>query len=187
MELEEIRNILRSKANKKTKDFWKKNILSKDKLYGTKVAEINKVIQKIKELEPKLIFLLWNSNYFEEKILAIKLFKKVPKKYQNEIYKKIPDISKNITDWAVCDTLAIQGLREIATKKEILILSKKLLKSKNLWQRRLAIVSLINLVNSAKLRQEIKEILNLTNNEQEYYVKKAIIWLKKQLKKGGKK
>ena len=53
-----------------------------------------------------------------------------------------------ISDWVVGDTLGMQGLRAIAFNKriELFAWSNELIESKNLRQRRLALVLLTNFV-----------------------------------------
>ncbi len=180
MTIGQIKRVLKQKSTKKTKLFWEKTISSKQKFYGVKITEINKISKQISP-DFRLINKLWHSKYFEEKILAAKLFKKLPEKDFKKAFKTIVSFSDSISDWAVCDTLATQSLKAIASKKEIINLSKKLIKSENFWQRRFAIVSLINLAKEKEYQKQIKQIISLLKNEKEYYVKKAMIWLKKQL------
>jgi len=87
-------------------------------------------------------------------------------------------------DWAVCDTLATQGIRSITEikQKEIFELSRKLMKSTNPWKRRFEIVLLINFKKEKSLRKEIEAIIKQVENDKEYYVKKAIDWIKRSLK-----
>jgi len=98
--------------------------------------------------------------------------------------KLVKKFVKDIVDWAVCDTLATQGIRPITKikQKEIFELSKKLVKSKNLWERRFGIVLLINFKKEKHWKKEIEAIIKPLENDKEYYVKKAIDWIKRSLK-----
>ncbi|MBU5557976.1 MAG: DNA alkylation repair protein [Candidatus Aenigmatarchaeota archaeon] len=66
-------------------------------------------------------------------------------------------------------------------QKEIFRISKKLVKSKNLWERRFAIVLLINFTKDESLTNEIREIIKNVESDKEYYVQKAVEWVKKKL------
>ena len=57
-----------------------------------------------------------------------------------------------------------------------------MVKSENLWQRRFALVVLINFAKDKSFKQKIEEILEEVKDDKEPYVKKAIIWLKNELK-----
>jgi 3-methyladenine DNA glycosylase AlkD len=98
--------------------------------------------------------------------------------------KIIKKFSKEISDWAVCDTLATQGIRGIikGEQKEIFQISKKLINSKNFWERRFGIVLLINFTKDKNLKGEIRNIIKTVENDKEYYVKKAVVWIKRKLK-----
>ncbi len=121
----------------------------------------------------------------EEKILAAKILGKICKKNPKLTLNLINEFTHNIENWAVCDTLATQAVRPIAKikQKEILKLSKKLIKSKNPWERRFAIILLINFKKEKSLKKEIESIIKEAedNGERDYYVKKALLWVKQVL------
>ena len=184
MQLLEIRKILKNKSSEKDKDSILKFAPTVKKLYGVKVAILNELVKRIKELDFELVEKLWKSGIFEERLLASKILGKICKTNPTKTLTLIKKFSKDISDWVVCDALATQGIRSIINlkQKEIFDLSKKLVKSKNLWQRRFGLVILINFTKDKDFRQEIKEILKSVKDEKEPYVKKAIIWLKNELK-----
>jgi len=180
----EIQKILKSKSNKKAKKSSEKFIPSEEKFYGVKVPVLNELAKKFKEGGFKLVEELWRAGSFEEKLLASKILGKICKKDPSRTLKLIKKFSKEIKSWAVCDTLATQGIKSIANlkKEEIFALSKKLIKSKNFWQRRFAIVLLINFAKEKSLRKDIESIIKSVENDKEYYVKKAVKWIKRKLK-----
>lgn len=183
MRLAEIRKILNDKLSKKVKESAKKFVPTIKKYYGARAWVLNEILKKIKEPNFELCEKLWNSKVFEEQLLASKILSKICITNPEKTLKLIKKFSKDITDWAVCDTLAMQGIRKITKikQKEIFEISRKLIKSKNLWQRRFALVLLINYRKDKNLRKEIKNILKKVENDKEYYVKKAVIWLKDRL------
>ena len=93
--------------------------------------------------------------------------------------------SKDITDWAVCDTLGMQGIRPIAKlkQKEIFDLSAKFVKSPNFWERRLSLVLLLNYRKDIQSHKFIISIMKQLENDKEYYVKKVVEWTKRDLAK----
>jgi 3-methyladenine DNA glycosylase AlkD len=128
---------------------------------------------------------LWESEVFEEQLLAVKILRDFANKDPERTIKLVEKFSRDISDWAICDTLATQGIRKIAKdkQKEIFALSKNYISSKNLWQRRFAIVLLIELKRCGFDKKEIKKLLEKVKGDKEPYIKKAIIWLDKELKK----
>ena len=178
----EIRKLLKSKATVKAKESIQKFVSTEEKIYGVRTPILNSLATRFKDSGFELVEDLWQSSSYEEKMLAIKILGKICKNNPEKSLKLIKKFSKEIENWAICDTLATQGIRGIAKikQREILALSQDLIKSKNLWQRRFALVLLINFKDDKKLKRKIKEIINLAKNDQEYYVQKAIKWLKIQ-------
>jgi 3-methyladenine DNA glycosylase AlkD len=80
----------------------------------------------------------------------------------------------------------MQSLKPITKlkQKEIFSLSKKLSKSPNPWQRRLSLVLLENYTRDALLKKEIESRIKFLENDGEYYVKKAVVWLNRNFIKG---
>lgn len=183
----EIRKILKRKRSKKAKASSQKFTPTAQKVYGVRVPVLNEIAKKIEEADFDLVEKLWRSGVYEERLLATKIIGKICKKDAEKTLKLIKKFSKDISDWAVCDTLATQGIRKIAKieQKEIFELSEKLVLSKNFWQRRFGLVLLINFKNDKNLRKDIKKILKKVEQDNEYYVKKAVVWLKKELEKYG--
>ncbi len=183
-ELIEIRKYLKEKSSSKARESFQRFVSKSEKCYGVYLAEINKLVPKYASCGFKLVEKLWKSYYIEEKILAAKILGKICKKDPNKTLKLIESFLNDISNWAVCDTLATQGIRAIAKikKKEIFELSKKLIKSKNPWKRRFAIVLLLNFKKDISSRKEIEKILKQAENDEEYYVKKAIDWIKRSFK-----
>jgi 3-methyladenine DNA glycosylase AlkD len=183
-ELSEIQKVLKEKSNEKIKASLQKFISSSQKIYGVKVTELNKLAMKYKNGGFEIVKELWNSGSFEEKLLASKILGKICKKDPEKTLQFLSMFSKEICDWAVCDTLATQGIRGIekTKQKEIFEISKKLIQSKNFWERRLAIVLLINFAKDKNLKKEINEITKNAETDKEYYVKKAVEWIKRKLK-----
>ena len=183
MQLVEIRKILKNKSTKRTRESVKKFVPTIKKQYGAKTLVLNELTKKIKEPDFDLVEKLWQSGTFEERLLAAKILGKFSNKNPERTLELIKRFSKDISDWAVCDTLATQGIRKIAKakQKEIFALSKKYISSKNLWQRRFAIVLLIELNRSGFDKKEIKKLAEKIKDDKEPYIKKAIIWLKKEI------
>ena len=183
----EIRKKLRKEAREKVKESYRKFVTSSQKVYGVKAPVLNDIAKRIKETNFDLVEKLWKRGFLEEKLLAAKILGKICKKDAGKTLKLIKKFSKDISDWAVCDTLASQGIKKIAKikQKEIFELSEKLVLSKKLWQRRFGLVLLINFVKEKNLRKDIEKILGKVKDDNKYYVKKAVIWLKKELKKYG--
>lgn len=162
-----------------------KFIPNSEKVYGVKFSELNKLATEYKSGGFEVVEDLWKSGTFEERILAAKILGKICKKNPDKTLTLIVKFSHQISDWAVCDTLGTAGIKNILEKKheKIFNLSEEFIKSKNPWQRRFGLVLLINYVKKYELQNRIKNILKAVENDDEYYVKKAVQWIKSQLSK----
>jgi len=183
-ELLEIQKVLKEKSNEKVKASFQKFIPNSQKVYGVKVPELNKLAMRHKGSGFEIVKELWESRSFEERLLASKILGKICKKDPEKALQLIKIFSKDICDWAVCDTLATQGIRSVTQikQKEIFEISKNLIQSKNFWERRFAIILLINFAKDKNLKKEINEIIKNAETDKEYYVKKAVEWIKRELR-----
>lgn len=183
MQLFEIRKMLKSRTDKKTKASWRESVPSAEKVYGVRVSVLNEMFKKIKVADFDLVQRLWRGGVLEERILAAKILGKICKKDPAKTLGLLEKFSKDISDWPSCDTLATQGIRKIAKVKlkEIFKLAQKVILSKNLWQRRFAIVLLVELSGHGFDKKEIEKLAEKVEGDKEHYVKRAIVWLKSSL------
>jgi 3-methyladenine DNA glycosylase AlkD len=159
---------------------------SQDKSYGVKMPVINDLAKKNKSGGFKLVKELWKAGSLEEKLMAVKILGMIAKKDPGRSFKITEQFAKNIGNWAVCDALGMQGLKLISTthQKEIFALARKYNRSKDSWQRRLSLVLVEWYTREKKLHPEIMKLVKPLENDEEYYVKKAVIWIKKNFSKG---
>ena len=80
----------------------------------------------------------------------------------------------------------MQGLKPILKthQKEVFALAWKYNSSKDFWQRRLSLVLVEWYTRLPEHHTEIKKLIKNLETDDEYYVKKAVVWIKKNLKKG---
>src|SRR6185369_15444877 len=133
---------LAAKADEKAKGAVRKFIPTSQQVYGVRLPLLNQIAKEHREGGFELAEALWKSGAFEEKLLAAKLLGSSSKKDPDRALTLAKKFAPQITDWAVCDTLGMQGVKGIAVKKqtELFAWSSELVKSKNPWDRRLALV-----------------------------------------------
>lgn len=184
--LKKIQQELLTKASPEAKATTLKFVPAAIKVYGIRTPVLNEMAKKYKEGGFDLVNELWSSGAFEEKILAAKMLGLICKKDLDTSLKLVTRFSKDISDWAVCDSLGMQSLKPIAKlkQKEIFALSKKLMKSKNPWERRLSLVIIEVFTKDRSLQPEILSRVKILEGDKEYYVKKAVVWIKRNFKKG---
>jgi 3-methyladenine DNA glycosylase AlkD len=183
--LVQIQKQLQELSTPETKSSIKKLVPNSQKVYGVKMPLINELATELKDSGFDLINNLWQSGAFEEKMLAAKLIGKLAKKFPEESILSVEKYSTDINDWAVCDTLGMQSLKPLAAnyQAEIFTLAKKLNSSKNLWQRRLSLVLVEVYTRQTVLHSAITTLIKPLEKDNEYYVRKAVVWLKKNIDK----
>ncbi len=184
--LKQIQKELKGHSTPEAKAAAMKFVPNAEKVYGIRTPVLNLLAKKYKEGGFNLTKELWNSGAFEEKLLAAKLLNVICKKDPQLSLKMVAGFSKDISDWAVCDAIGMQSLKPVAKKiqKEIFDLSAKMIKSKNLWERRLSLVIIEVFTKDKSLHPEIMKRVKMLENDEEYYVKKAVVWIKRNFEKG---
>lgn len=180
-----IKQALAAQSDEKAKGAVRKFIPTSQHVYGVRLPLLNQIVKQHREGGFELAEVLWKSGAFEEKLLAAKLLGSSCKKDPDRALTLAKRFAPQISDWAVCDTLGMQGVKAIALEKQIELFawSKKLVKSRNLWERRLGLVLLTHFVKDRNSRTQIEETLARLQADKEHYVKKAVEWLQKDLQK----
>ena len=180
-----IKQALAANSDEKAKDAVKKFIPTSQHVYGVRLLLLNQIAKEHREGGFELAEALWKSGAFEEKLLAAKLLGSSCKKDPDRALTLAKTFAAQISDWAVCDTLGMQGVKGIASEKQIELFawSNKLVKSRNLWERRLSLVLLTHFVKDRNSRTQIEKTLARLGGDKEHYVKNAVEWLQKDLRK----
>jgi len=185
-ELKEIQQFLSAKADKNNLPFLEKIVPGKQKMYGVKTPVLNDIVKKYKNGSFDLAEELWRSGALEEKIIVIKILEKKGKDDPLRLLRLFKQFCKQIENWAECDGLGMQFLRGIVKThdKEIFALANKLNSSADRWQRRLSLVMVEWYTGIKEFHPQIKKLVRNLEDDDEYYVKKAVVWIKKNFAKG---
>jgi len=184
--LKQVQKDLEDNSTPEAKAAALKFVPNAERVYGIRTPVLNLLAKKYKEGGFELVKELWNSGAFEEKLLAAKMLNVICKKDPALSLKLVASFSKDISNWAECDAVGMQALKPVAKKmqKDIFDLSAKLIKSKNLWERRFSLVIIEVFTKDKTLQPEILRRVKALENDDEYYVKKAVDWIKRNFKKG---
>lgn len=155
------------------------------KVYGIKMPVLNDLAKRYKEVGFDIVELLWEGEYYEERMLSAKILGHIARTNPDKTLKIVRSFAKEISDWAICDCIGMQSVKKILKlrQSEIFKLSDSMFRSKSLWQRRLSLVLLQGFTKQKELRREIKIRIDRLREDDEYYVKKAIQWLDRDLEK----
>jgi 3-methyladenine DNA glycosylase AlkD len=185
-QLKAIQALLKENATSEGKTASETFVPTTEKIYGVRMPVINTMAKHFKVGGFSLVEELWEEESLEEKILAVKVMGFIAKTNPEKALKLVGKFSTGINNWAVCDAIGMQGLKQILPthKKEIFALAKKFNSSQNLWTRRLSLVLVEWYTRFEKDHAAIMELVKPLENDKEYYVKKAVVWIKKNFGKG---
>ncbi|MGC4104459.1 DNA alkylation repair protein [Ferruginibacter sp.] len=185
-DLQHIQKLLSEKSIPEALAAHKKFVPGNMKIYGVRTPVLDAIAKQFKEGGFALIKELWDAGALEEKLVAVKILQKTAKNDAVQSLQLIQYFASGIDNWAVCDAVGMQALQTIRTTKqqEIFALAKKYNRSKNLWERRLSLVLVEWYTRDKTLHPEIKKLVQPLENDAEYYVKKAVVWINKNFAKG---
>lgn len=185
-ELKQIQGILAARADKKHSAMFQKMVPGQQKAYGVKTPLLNMIARQYKDSSFDLAKELWTSGALEERIIAIKIMEKSGKRDPTRLLALFREFANNIDNWAVCDGLGMQFLRSIVKThaKEIFTIAEKFNHSRDPWKRRLSLVMVEWYTRDSTYHGQINRLVKNLEQDEEYYVKKAVAWIKKNFAKG---
>ncbi len=186
-QLNEIKLLLISGATlKNNEEYYKKMVPGKQKVYGIKTPVLNEIARKYKTGSFALASELWKAGSLEERVIAIKIIEKKGKENPDLVLKLFCEFSAGVDNWAVCDGLGMQFLSGIRKThhKEIFSLAKIYSVSANSWQRRLSLVMVEWYTRASEFHPAIHKLVKTLEEDDEYYVRKAVAWIRKNFSKG---
>lgn len=158
-----------------------------DIFIGVTVPDSRIVALRYKDLSLASIKVLLSSKIHEERLVAlfilVRRFEKGGGKEQKTIFDFYLNNTKYINNWDLVDTSAhkIVGAYLFQNKKLITILSS-LSKSKNLWEKRIAILSTFYYIGKGKSTEAFK-IAELLLSDKHDLIHKAIGWMLREVGK----
>ncbi|HNY35889.1 MAG TPA: DNA alkylation repair protein [Candidatus Pacearchaeota archaeon] len=159
-----------------------------DIFWGIKVPAIRETVKKFKEASLKDIQELLNSKVHEHRLTGLLILVEKNKKAENkkEIYDFYLKNTKNINNWDLVDLTAphIVGGFILENKKERKILYS-LVKSNNLWERRISVLSTFTLLRE-KEYEDVLKISELLLKDEHDLIHKALGWMLREIGKRDK-
>jgi len=181
--LKAIQKQLKENASSGHAGFLDKIVPGQQKVYGVKTPLLNQLAREHSDGAFELAKELWQSGVLEEQIIAIKIIERKGKKEPGKVLPLFTKFSTSISNWAVCDGLGMQFLRGIVKTHadEIFTLANKLNRSKDMWQRRLSLVMVEWYTRDKAYHPQIKKLVKNLEGDEEYYVRKGVEWIKRNL------
>jgi len=155
-----------------------------DEFLGVRVPVLRKCAKKYSELSLTEIHKLLKSVYHEERLCALFLLVQKfddSKHEKSVIYKLYLDNTKYINSWDLvdCSAYKIVGVYLEDKNKSPLY---KLARSKDIWERRIAIISTLHFIKN-KQYDDTLEISKKLLNDKEELIHKAVGWMLREVGK----
>ncbi len=153
-----------------------------DKFLGIRVPEIRKLSREFQHLSLKDVQKLLDSKWHEERMLGLFI---VVLKYQKDpsesLYKFYLKNIKAINNWDLVDTTAhkIVGKHLLNRNKDLLF---KWVKDKNLWKRRIAVLSTYTFIKAGNFKPTIKLVSQLLEDKEDL-MHKVCGWMLREIAK----
>ena len=154
-----------------------------DKFLGIKVPVSRQIAKEFKDLSLDDIQDLLNSKIHEERLIALFILTEQYRKGDEEkkkfIYNFYLKNTKQVNNWDLVDLSAerIIGAYLLDKDKQILF---KLAQSKNLWERRIAVISTFNFIRNG-IYDATVEISDILLNDDHDLIHKAVGWMLREI------
>lgn len=159
-----------------------------DIFLGVKVPVQRQIAKKYENLSLQKIQKLLNSKIHEHRftglIILIDKYKKSQEDNRENIFNFYLNNIKNINNWDLVDVSAHKIVGDFLSDKDKKILSE-LARSKNLWERRIAIVSTFAFIRKGKLIDTLRISKNLLKDKHDL-IHKAVGWMLREVGKKDK-
>ena len=156
-----------------------------DIFIGITVPEQRKIAIRYKTLDLREIQQLLNSKIHEERLVALLILVEQYKKANDLIKKKIFDFylknSKKINNWDLVDLSAEKILGEYLLDKDKSIIYK-LVKSKNIWERRIAVLTTFQFIKNRQYEATLR-VAKLLLRDKHDLIQKAVGWMLREIGK----
>lgn len=153
-----------------------------DKFYGLTNPICHKLAKKYKDLTLAEIQILIKSKIHEERLIALLILVKNFNKNKTKIYNLYLKNTKYINNWDLVDLSAHKIVGAYLCEGQTFTLLEKLAKSKNLWKRRIAIISTFAFLGKIDSKPSL-EIAEILVNDKEDLIHKAVGWTLREVGK----
>ena len=156
-----------------------------DKFLGVTVPDVRTVVNQFADLSLGDLQKLLNSPYHEERLggllAAVAKFGRADQKMQKDIYNFYLKNTRKINNWDLVDLTAEKIIGQYLEGKDKKILFK-LAKSKNLWEKRIAILSTFHYIKKGKSELTF-QIAKILLDDEHDLIHKAVGWMLREVGK----
>ncbi|HRY77068.1 MAG TPA: DNA alkylation repair protein [Candidatus Paceibacterota bacterium] len=156
-----------------------------DIFLGLVVPETRKMAEKYLALNLAELKKLLNSKIHEERLLALFIltaqFNRAEEKERQKFFKFYLSQTRNINNWDLVDLSADKIVGSHLKNKDKKILYQ-LAKSRNLWERRIAILATFYFIKQGQAKETLK-IAEILLNDKHDLIQKAVGWMLREVGK----
>ena len=156
-----------------------------DIFLGLVVPETRKMAEKYLALNLAELKKLLNSKIHEERLLALFIltaqFNRAEEKGRQKLFKFYLSQTRNINNWDLVDLSADKIVGSHLKNKDKKILYQ-LAKSRNLWERRIAILATFYFIKQGQAKETLK-IAEILLNDKHDLIQKAVGWMLREVGK----
>ncbi len=156
-----------------------------DKFIGVTVPNIRLVVKKYKDLDLKELQQLINSPIHEHRLTALIILVNQFKKADESRKEKIADFylknTIHINNWDLVDLSACYILGGYFLNKDRAVIYK-LVKSKNLWERRISVLTTFWFIKNREFKDSLK-IADILLHDKHDLIHKAVGWMLREIGK----
>ena len=154
-----------------------------DRFLGISVPDTRKVAKKYVSIDLNELKILLNSDIHEFRLLTVLI---LVEKYQTlpnkeSIVKFYLDNAKKVNNWDLVDLSAYKILGDYLKNRDKKIIYK-LAKSKNLWEKRISIISTFAFITNNQFEDTL-EIAKVLLNDKHDLIQKAVGWMLREVGK----
>ncbi|OIP57671.1 MAG: DNA alkylation repair protein [Candidatus Levybacteria bacterium CG_4_10_14_0_2_um_filter_36_16] len=157
-----------------------------DIFLGLTVPQSRKIVFKYKNLSINEVKILLSSKIHEERLIALLIlvhnFEKGSDKEKEAAYKIYLQNTQYINNWDLVDLTAPKIVGEWLINKNRSILTK-LARSKNLWERRIAMIATHQFICKNKTEKDTFEIAEILIDDKHDLIQKAVGWMLREVGK----
>jgi len=156
-----------------------------DIFLGIRVPLLRRLVKKYGGISIAEVRKLLHSKFHEERLLAVlmlvQLFKSADESVQKQVYDLYLENTEFINNWDIVDISASNIVGAHLHEKDKAPLSD-LVQSKNLWERRIAIISTFYFIRQNEFDDTLK-IAKILLNDKEDLIHKAVGWMLREVGK----
>jgi 3-methyladenine DNA glycosylase AlkD len=156
-----------------------------DRFLGIKVPELRKVAKELQQVRLETVRALLKSPFHEERLLSLLIlmgrYRKADETGRKRVYDLYLKSTPWIDNWDLVDLSAAHIVGEFLWQRDKRPLHR-LAKSKNLWERRIAIMATFHFIKKNAFSQTLK-ISEMLLSDDEDLIHKAVGWMLREVGK----